>query len=155
MEHVRISPLAISKILQKDLMLVIYLASNDLRTVGHLTDKEIKYYKKKYKNELYSFDRLPMFINKNAVSDDLRGVCILREMCIEHNKYPIALAQKIVKNKQRVAKISFEAEFKYIDMLLTSENKRLVLDVTAKHHLMSHGRTRTYINRLYGNSQKD
>lgn len=147
MDNIKLSPLAISSILDINIDHVIFMITGERasKTNGYpLYIKERNSIRKKYKNVLYNLSELPKFTNVNAVSPDLSGVCLLRETISQCNKTPIFLMQRIIRKKECVKTISFASDFKYYDLFLNDEVKDMILDKLAEIHYGQFGETDTY-----------
>jgi hypothetical protein len=143
----KLSPIAIAKLLDLDLDAVIYkitwVKANDKNNWVD-REKETRHIRKTYKNELYELDSLPQFFNDNAVSDDLRNVCLLRELISQCNQYPVALMKKVIECRKCVESIKFTDKFRYYDMFLSDENQLLIRKKLAECHLNEIGDSKIY-----------
>ena len=147
MENVKLSPIAISRLLDIDLDYVIFKITGQQANKAQKLDlyqKEAKSIRKKFKNELFDISKIPTFENVNAVSPGLQNVCILRELINQCNKYPTALMKKVIECKKCVELIKFTDKFKFYDMFLSEENQRLILKKVANVHLCEIGDSKTY-----------
>lgn len=147
MESIKISPIAISKILDMELDDVIYKITGEKASIGQKQDdyeKQVKSIRKKYKSELFELSKLPLFIDKNAVSDDLQNVCILREFISQYDKNPKYLMRKMSEDKKCVEQIDFVGSYKYHKMIISDSLCNLITLKLAEMHLSKYGDTDRY-----------
>jgi hypothetical protein len=147
MESIKLSPTAISRLLDIDLDYVIFKITGKKANQSQKYDlyvKELKSIRKQYKNELYDISAIPEFENINAVSPDLSHKCVLRELILQCNKHPIALMRKVIDCKKCVELIKFTDKFRFYDMFLTAENQKIILKKVANVHLCEIGDSKTY-----------
>jgi len=147
MENVKLSPTAISRLLDIDLDYVIFKITGKQANKSQKWDlyqKEVKSIRKQFKNELFEISKIPTFENVNAVSPEFQNICILRELISQCNKYPVALMRKVIECKKCVELIKFTDKFRFYDMFLSEENQRLILKKVANVHLCEIGDSKTY-----------
>lgn len=149
MEDIYLTPLQVSKILDIPLSRAIKIMcgvdANKNQPMNVYMSQKIKI-EKEYKNKSFHISDIPEFKNESVVSEDLQGVCILREFIRQANKYTINTMQLICLSKSSIANIRLSGQVAFYDAILTEENKEKVLDKLADIHLYTIGEDATYKN---------
>ena len=94
-----------------------------------------------------------MFYNNNAVSDDLRNKCILREIIKSNNDNIVPLLMRITKHNKSIEKIDMVGDYRHYKDILTKDNYNKVIKKLSEVHFNRYGNSLNYKN--YVKEQND
>jgi len=73
-------------------------------------------------------------VNPNSI-EAFQGVCILHEVIRQNNLFFLDFLKKLSENNECIKKIGFQGQFKYIEDVLTPENRKKAYEKLAQNHL--------------------